>query len=90
MEFTKYTVTAHVDVPLEIEEGRHPADLVRAVTEKLERGLSGYTESDPKEWERLPGGRLTDVLKVTGIVVRHANGAVVVTSGTGLEQSIKR
>ena len=84
METTKYTVTAHIDVPVELEKGRYPAELVRSVTEKLERGLSGYTSSDPKEWERLPGGRLTDVVKVTGVVIRHSNGAVVVASGTGV------
>lgn len=84
METTKYTVTAYVDVPVELDEERHPAELVRQVTEKLERGLGEYT--DPKQLESLDGGRITDVVKVTGIVVRHSNGAVVVTSGTGVEQ----
>jgi hypothetical protein len=84
METTKYTVTAHVDVPVELDDERHPAELVRAVTEKLEKGLGEY--ADPKDWLRLDGGRITDVVKVTGILVRHSNGAVVVTSGTGVDQ----
>lgn len=84
MNLIKYTVTAHVDVPVELEEERHPAELVRAVIEKIERGFGMH--ADPKDLERLEGGRITDVVKVTGIVVRHANGAVVVTSGTGVDQ----
>ncbi len=84
MNHTKYTVTAHLEVPVELDAERHPAELVRAVTQKLERGLGEHV--DPQDWLSLDGGRITDAVKVTGIVVRHSNGAVVVTSGTAVEQ----
>lgn len=89
---SKYTITAHVDISVDLVEGRRSAELVRG-TEEYVRRLNDFLESNKQEWwsmfELKSGGRaetaeFTGPLDLTGLILRDADGITLLRSGSGL------
>lgn len=87
----EYTITTHVEISLELMEGRRPAELALATEEYIQR-LNDFLESDKQTWwtmfEPKSGGRmekakLTQPLELTGLIVRDADGETLLRSGSG-------
>ncbi len=93
-----YTITAHLDISVELTDGRRFAELVVA-TEEYVRRLNDYLESNKQNWwsmfETKSGGRLetaklTKPLDMTGLIVRDAHGTTLLRSGSGLDDDRNR
>lgn len=87
----EYTITTHVEISVELMEGRRPAEPSLA-TEYIQR-LNDFLESDKQTWwtmfEPKSGGRiekakLTQPLELTGLIVRDADSETLLRSGSGL------
>lgn len=76
-----HTITLTIELPLTMERGRHPTDLVTAAEYYVERINTHLgNDDDRRQWSTLydtrgaPVAELTALLNLTGIAVARADG----------------
>lgn len=89
----RYRITTHIDISVELTDGRRSSELAPAAEEYIRR-LNDLLQSDTHTWwsmyEPKSGGmvetaKLTEPLELTGLIVREADGTTLLRSGSGLD-----
>lgn len=87
---TTHKITLNVDITVAMIEGMRPEELVVAGEEYL-LGLSPSLEGAPNTWGTISDksgkrdlAKMTEPLKITGVVVRDPQGTPLVQSGSAI------
>ena len=83
-----HKINLHLDISVSMIGGTRPEELLLAV-EKYVLGLSPSLEGGPSTWGMLKSGKgdvakMTEPMKVSGVVVRDAQGSALVQSGSAI------
>ena len=80
-----HTITLRIELPVVVEDGRHPTELVTAAESYIDRVNTYLGEADARhQWSTIfdsrgvPVAELTEAMKLTGVAVEEVNGKPLV------------